>query len=194
MFALWTSGGPLADPAAMRATLPLCLLCLSLAPRALAEAGDVTGTFTLGATALTYGLPAGDKPGKLTTLADTVPFSEFLGAGYFLTDRWRIGLNLQFTEALTVPSPPPPSRFSTFALLPQVNYLFAKPFFASLVAFVPLRLGGVDELGFGIQGVVGAGFPVAKDLSLTAAVELPLLLTPVVSVGVTPLVGLAYRI
>ncbi|MHB1844174.1 MAG: hypothetical protein ACYCWW_04985 [Deltaproteobacteria bacterium] len=164
-------------------------LCLSALP-ARADKGDVTGTVTLGATVLTDSLTSG----KLTTPAQILPVSEFVGAGYFLTDRLRVGMNLQFTEAATEPTPPPPSRFTVFALLPQVNYLFAKPFFVSLVGFVPLRFGGVDQLGFGVQGVIGAGVPIAKDLSLSLAVEVPLVLVPVETLGVTPLVGLAYRL
>ena len=178
----------------MRKLLPLALAILAFPMVARAEQGDVTGTFTLGAGALTYNFAEGSRPASLTTLAKTLPLSEFVGAGYFLTDRLRLGLNLQFTEALTVPTPPPPSRFTTFALLPQLSYLFARPFFVSLVAFLPLRFGGVDELGYGVQGVIGAGFPIAKDLSLTAALEVPLILAPVVALGLTPLVGLAYRI
>ncbi|MHB8416457.1 MAG: hypothetical protein ACYDCL_00165 [Myxococcales bacterium] len=154
------------------------------------NAGHFNTTFTLGATALTYGLTTA----KLTTVADTVPFSEFIGAGYFITDRLRVALNLQFTEALTVPSAPPPSRFTVFALLPQVNYTFAKPFFASLVAFVPFRFGGVDQVGIGVQGVVGASFPIGKELSLSAAIEVPWVMLPVETLAVTPLIGLAYRL
>ncbi len=161
----------------------------SPAPAEPGNKGHFNTTFTLGATALTYGLTTN----KLTTVADTIPFSEFIGAGYYITDRLRVALNLQFTEALTVPSTPPPSRFTTFALLPQINYTFAKPFFASLVAFVPLWFGGVAQAGFGVQGVIGASFPIAKALSLSAAIEVPWVMVPVETLGVTPLVGLAYR-
>ncbi len=167
----------------------LALLCLA-APPARADKGDFTTSLTLGATALTYGLTTH----TLTTVADTLPVSEFIGAGYFPPDRRRSALNRQFTEAGTVPTPPPPSRFTIFALLPQVSYTFAKPFFASLVAFVPFRFGGVDQVGFGVQGVIGAAFPIAKDLWLSVAIEVPLVLVPVETIAVTPLVGLAYRI
>lgn len=162
----------------------------SPAPAEPGNQGHFNTTFTLGATALTYGLTTN----KLTTVADTVPFSEFIGAGYYITDRLRVALTLQFTEALTVPSTPPPSRFTTFALLPQINYTFAKPFFASLVAFIPLWFGGVPQAGFGVQGVIGASFPIAKALSLSVAIEVPWVMVPVETLGVTPLVGLAYRL
>ncbi len=157
-----------------------------------AEAGDITSPFSLGANVYTHRFAAEGKMAADTTIANGVGLSEFPGIGYFVSDRLRLGLNLQFTEALT--NPPQGGAFTTFALLPQINFNFWGPFTASLVPTFVLRLAGVDQFGFNVQAVLAYGVSLGAGFSLQMAVEVPFYFVPMVSVGITPLVGVVYRL
>ncbi len=167
---------------------------LALLPAAAfaAEAGDVTIPFSLGTNVWTHKFASGAQPASDSTIANRFALSEFPGAGVFLTDRFRVGLNLQLTEAIT--NPPPGGRFTTFGLLPQLNYHLGGPFTVSLVPSFYLRLDAKNQFGFALQGVFAAAFPLGAGFSLSVALEVPVYFTPFTSVGITPLVGVVYRI
>lgn len=171
----------------------LLALCL-FSGTAWAEAGDVSGTFAVGTSLVAQRFATSTKSAELSTIGDNFSPSEFVGAGYFLTDRLRLGLNLQFTEAVAVPNPQPPSAWTVFSLLPQVSYRFYWDLYAALVGFFPLRYGGVWQAGYGIQLVLGAAIPVAKIVAVTVAVEVPYLAYPVEALGLTPLVGVSVKL
>lgn len=163
------------------------------APRLLAaEAGDVTVPFSLGTSVYSHQFAAEGKPVKDTTLKNTFQLSEFPGIGYFVTDHLRLGVNLQFTEVVREPAKPLPSRYATFAILPQINYNFWGPLTASLVPTFATRLAGEDQYGFAVQGVLTGAAPITDDLNGTLGIEVPLFLRPYVSIGITPLVGVSY--
>ncbi len=171
------------------AILPMVVFAV-LPCRAYADAGDVSATFSVGASMFQDKLATG----SVTTIAKSFSPSEFIGAGYSITDRWRVALNLQFTEAVDVPSPQPSDRFTLFSLLPQVSYRFWWDFSAALIGFFPLRYDSVSQAGYGLQGLVGLALPITSDLKFTAALEVPFLIQPVAFVGLTPIVGLSYRL
>lgn len=159
-----------------------------------AEAGEVTFPFMLGTNLYTHRFAAYGKAAADRTIADTFGFSQFVGAGYFVTDRLRLGLNLQFTEAVTQPTPAYPSAFTIFALLPQLNFNFWGPLTASLVPTIPLRLEGEWKAGFAVQAVLAAALPLGAGFSGVVALEVPVFFYPTVSVGLTPLIGVTWRL
>ena len=169
-------------------------LCLHGALARAGEAGEVTFPFMLGASVYSHRFAAYGKAAADRTIADTFGLSQFVGAGYFVTDRLRLGLNLQFSEAVTQPTPPYPSAFTTFALLPQLNYNFWGPFTASLVPTIPLRMEGEPKVGFAVQAVLAAALPLGAGFSGVLALEVPVFFYPSVSVGLTPLIGVTWRL
>ncbi|HZU81500.1 MAG TPA: hypothetical protein VE987_01215 [Polyangiaceae bacterium] len=151
--------------------------------------GDVVQTDTLGMNLASWNLDTH----KTTTVANQAGLSEFVGAHYFFADRWRVGMNLQFTELLTTATPGA-DRFATFALLPQVGWHFYDPFFAAVVfTFAPRTAGGAN-LDMGLQGVLGAGLRLAEGVRLTAALEVPYNFYVHRTIGITPLVGLSIKL
>lgn len=151
--------------------------------------GDVVQTDTLGMNVVSYNMDTS----KTTTVSDSAGLSEFVGAHYFFADDWRVGMNLQFTELLTTP-PPGDNRFSTFALLPQVGWHFYGPLFAALVFGILPRTSGGGNLDLALQGVVGAGVPIADRVNLTAALEVPYNFYVHRTIGLTPLLGVSIRL
>jgi hypothetical protein len=157
--------------------------------RAVPEKGTVVQTDTLGMNVVSYNIDTS----KTTTVSDAVGLSEFVGAHYFFADGWRLGMNLQFTELLTTP-PAGASRFTTFALLPQVGWHFYGPLFAALVfSFLP-RTSGAAKLDLGVQGVLGAAIPITNRVNLAGAIEVPYNFYVHRTVGVTPLLGVIIRL
>jgi hypothetical protein len=157
-----------------------------------AEPGDMSFPFMLGTNVYTHRFGAEGYTATDTTIANSFQLSEFPGAGAFVTPRLRLGLNLQFTEAIT--NPPAASRFTVFALLPQINYNFWGPLTASLVPSLYARLAGVNEFGFAVQGVFSAALPLGRGFSGVLALEVPLYVVPYVSIGITPLIGFSYHL
>jgi hypothetical protein len=168
-----------------------CALALG-APCARAEPpkqGTIVQTDTVGMNVVSYNFDTS----KTTTVGDAAGLSEFVGAHYFFADGWRVGMNLQFTEALTTP-PPNGNRFTTFALLPQVGWHFYGPLFAALVFGVLPRTSGGANFDLAVQEVLGAGVPLSDRVSLGGALEVPYNFYIHRTVGLTPLLGLAIRL
>ncbi len=174
----------------------LVLLGLVALPRGAeaAEQGDVTGTFMLGTNLATHLFAQDGKPAHDTTISDTFGLSQFVGAGVFVTDRLRLGLNFQFTETIVQPRKPYPSSFQIFGLLPQINYNFWGPLTASVVPTILLRKDGVNQEAYGVQGVLGWGIPITKGINAVVAVEVPYFWNPRRTIGVTPLAGVSGKL
>jgi hypothetical protein len=66
-----------------------------------AQAGDVTLPVALGTSVWTYTWPQNGKPAKTVTISDRFVLTEAIGLGYAVTDRLRLGFNLNFSEAIT---------------------------------------------------------------------------------------------
>lgn len=157
-----------------------------------AEPGTMTEVLNFGMNIYTHKYAQDGKPAKDTTVQNGAALSEFPGWGIFLTDHFRVGLNLQLTEAVT--DIPKNGNFTTFGFLPQFNYNFWGPFTASLVPSFYSRIASKDQFGFALQEVLSASFPVVGKLSVGGAIEIPEYFTPYRSIGVTPLLGVAYKL
>lgn len=162
----------------------------SPAAHAAGQAGDIVETDMLGTNVWQYNF--GSQ--KTTTIANDFALSEFLGLHYYFVDEVRAGMAFQFTETIAPPPADGVSSFSTFALLPQVGWNFAKPFFAQLTFAVRLRKDSVAEVDLGVQAVFGASLPLTNQISGTFAVEIPYYFKLEQTIGVTPLVGIAYKL
>ena len=134
---------------------------------------------------------------KTTTVSDTTALSEFIGIHYFFIDNVRLGVNLQFTEYLSTPKSTQ-SRLATFAVLPQIGWHFAGPFYAAFVLTIAPWTGGVSNFVLGVQGVLGVGIPLAERVKLTLAIEVPvnfgITSTTSTTIGFTPLLGISIRL
>lgn len=171
--------------------LLLCvLLAFPMAAFAAGKAGDLVESDMLGSNLWTQNLDTG----KQKTIGDSFGLSEFVGLHYYFVDEVRVGLAVQFTETIAPPPPAGKDAFTTLAFLPQIGWNFAKPFFAQLTVAVPIRTNGVNQVDFGLQPVFGASLPLANDLSFTAALEIPFYLALEHTVGLTPLVGLGWKL
>ncbi len=169
--------------------LPLCLF--SARPANAAEAGDVTQTDTFGVVAWNHNFTTG----KTTSLGTGVlPISEFIGAHYYVTDRIRLGMNLQFTDLYAGDPPPKGDHFLTFALLPQIGWNFYKHLFAAAVFTYAPRSYGQDKLDLGVQAVFGNAFPITDWANMTLAIEIPYNFYAAESIAVTPLLGLSFKL
>ncbi len=172
----------------MKHTVAAVIAFTLLPSTALADKGDIVQSDNLGMSMVSWNL----SKGKTTSVADQQALSEFVGAHYYVTDKVRVGMNLQFTEVLN--PEPTYSRFSKFALLPQVGWNFWGPMFvAGVFTFAP-RTQGVSQVDLGLQAVVGAGFRLTDAVKLTVAVEVPWDFSPDEVVGITPLVGVSIKL
>ncbi len=158
--------------------------------QAAGQAGDIVQTDMLGTNVWTENLDTG----KVKTIGDSFGLSEFVGLHYYFMDDVRVGMAFQFTETVAPPPPAGVSDFTTFALLPQVGWNFAKPFFAQLTVAVPLRTDGVNQVDFGLQGVFGASLPLSDRLSANLALEIPVYLKLEHTIGLTPLAGIGWKL
>src|SRR5205823_5982152 len=98
------------------------------------------------------------------------------------------------TEQFSGDVPKGGDRWSTFALLPQVGWHFYKRFFVAGVFTYAPRSGGKDQLDFGVQAVLGGSVPITEYASFGYAVEVPYNFHVANTVGVTPLLGLSYKL
>ncbi len=163
---------------------------LPSAVQAAGRAGDIVQTDMLGTNVWTENLDTG----KVKTIGDSFGLSEFVGLHYYFIDNVRAGMAFQFTETVAPPPPAGVSDFTTFALLPQIGWNFAKPFFAQLTVAVPLRTDGVNQVDFGLQGVFGATLPLSDRLSANLALEIPVYLKLEHTIGLTPLAGIGWKL
>jgi hypothetical protein len=130
---------------------------------------------------------------KTTTVSDSAALSQFVGLHYFFLPDVRVGMNMQFTEILSDVAPGQ-SRFKTFALLPQVGWNFYGPFFAAFIFTFAPRTNGHADLDMGVQGLVGAGIPLTRDVKLSLALEVPYNFYIHQTIGLTPLAGVSVRL
>jgi hypothetical protein len=177
----------------MRSALVIAVAGLVATASAAAKQGDFVQTDTLGMNMISYNLDTG----KTTGVGDVAGLSEFVGLHYFFADRLRVGVNLQFTEYLTTPSPGQ-SRLATFAILPQIGWHFWGPLFGALVfTIAPWTAGGANHsnnFDLGVQAVLGASIPIVDRVNFTLAAEVPYNFLLHRTVGFTPLLGVSIRL
>ena len=153
-----------------------------------AEKGEAVAATNVGMNAVSWNL----SQGTTKTVADQQALSEFVGAHYFVTDTVRVGMMMQFTEVLA--PEPKYSRFSKFALLPQVGWHFWGPMYAAAIfTYAPRTQGGANTV-LGVQALIGAGFKLTEGVRLNVALEVPYDFHPEHVVGLTPLVGLSFKL
>lgn len=152
--------------------------------------GDFVQTDTLGMNVISHDFTTGTTK----YLTDATVLSEFIGLHYFIVDGVRLGMNLQFSETLQPEPAAGKSRFATFALLPQIGWDFYGPMFAALVFTIAPRTSAGDNLDLGLQGVIGAGFPIADRVKMNLALEVPYNFKIHTTLGLTPLVGIGIRL
>jgi hypothetical protein len=129
-----------------------------------------------------------------TTIADYKNLSEFVGLHLYVLDRWRMGMNLQFTEQLAPAPPAGSSRFRTFAVLPQLGCNFYDPFYASLIYKIAPRTNGRSELDMAVQALLGVGVPVSSRVRATFALEAPFAFYIHRTLGLVVLAGMSIRL
>jgi hypothetical protein len=170
-------------------SLLVLLIALDSGVAGAAEAGEVVQTDNLGMNVVTWNLSKGTRK----TVTDEQVLSEFVGAHVFVWKNVRLGLNLQFSEQIA-PQPKTGDRFRTFALLPQVGWNVWGPFFvAGIFTYAPWTSGGAN-LTLGVQALGGVAFDIARWVKLSTALEVPYNFHPDRTIGLTPLIGLAFRV
>jgi len=152
--------------------------------------GDVIQTDTVGMSMVTRDFTTHSTK----TVADSANLSEFFGLHYYFVDRWRLGMNLQFTEQIAPASPINESRFRAFAFLPQVGCNFYDPFFAALVYKIAPRTNGQAQLDMAVQGLLGVGHAISPLVRVNVAVEVPFAFYFHRTLGLTLLTGISIRL
>jgi hypothetical protein len=164
-------------------------LCVTAPAKAAGRQGDFLQTDTLG-----VGLVTRDMTAHTTrTVSDATNLSEYVGLHYYALDRVRFGMNLQLTERLRPEPPKAQGSVQRFAFLPQVGWNFYDPFFAALVLVVAPRSDGQSKVALGMNGIVGAAFPITKHVSISAALEVPYNYYHHQTIGLTALSGIGIR-
>ena len=152
--------------------------------------GDVIQTDTIGMNMVTRDFTSATTK----TVADAANLSEFVGLHHYFVSRWRLGMNLQFTEQV-LPAPPiNESRFRSYAFLPQLGWNFYDPFFAALVYKIAPRTNGQSRLDMAVQGLVGIGQPITQRVRVNFAVEAPFAFYIHRTLGLTLLAGISIRL
>jgi hypothetical protein len=176
---------------ARAATFALLLASLAIGGRALAaEPGDVVQADNLGLPLYTYNF---DK-GSGTSIGDKQLLSEFMGAHVFVTRTVRVGMMLQWTEQYGGDLSAGADNFTTFALLPQVGWNFYDRFTAAAIFTYAIRAGGKPQYDLGVQALLGYGLPITEAATFNVALEIPYNFHVERTLGVTPLLGLSYRL
>ena len=188
MRSLWLSSARFA----LLATVSFGALCAfaSRTAHALGTQGELLQTDTLGASLVSH-----DYKTKTTkNIGNTFNLSEFVGLHYYVVDRVRLGMNLQFNERVFPHPQPHVSRFQRFAFLPQVGWNFYGPMFCALVAGVVPRVDGKQKLNLTLQGVLGVSLPLSGRVRVSIAGEVPWTYYDHNVLGVTALAGISIRL
>ncbi len=168
----------------------MALVLFTPASAAAANRGEWLQTDSLGMNVVSHDFTTSTTK----TVADAQRLSEFVGLLYYVTDRIRLGMNLQLTEQLGPRPPSGQSRFQTFALLPQVGWNFLDPFFAAFIfTFAPVT-AGQDKLDLGFQLLLGGGVALSDRVRANLALEVPWNFHIHETLGLTPLAGISIRL
>jgi hypothetical protein len=100
----------------------------------------------------------------------------------------------QWTEQYSGPVAAGVDRFTTFALLPQVGWTFSNHVALGAIFTIAPISGGKHQLDLGVQALVGYGLPISQNAAVNFAVELPYNFHVASTLGVTPLLGMTFRI
>ena len=129
-----------------------------------------------------------------TSIKDTVNLSGVVGLHYYFVNRVRVGMGLQFTERLWPQPPLGSSRFQRFALMPQLGWSFADPFYTALIfSYAPRTLGRAN-LDMAIIGALGVALPVTRRIKFSLAIEVPYAFYYHRTLGLVGLTGVSFRL
>jgi hypothetical protein len=157
-----------------------------------AAEGDLSMPVLVGTPVWTYTYAQNGQPAKTTTISDRCVLIEATGLFYAVTDRVRLGLTLQFSQALT--NPPPASSFTGFSIAPSLGYNFWGPLIVSISPTFVLRRNGVGEFGFIVTGNLYASVPLGAGVAFVAGLSVQNFLTPVLSTALIPFAGLSFKL
>ncbi len=130
---------------------------------------------------------------KTTTIKDVVNLSAVVGLHYYVVDRVRIGMSLQFTERLWPEPLDGASRFQRFAFMPQVGWSFYDPFYTALIFSYAPRTLGRPIADMAVVGALGAALPVTDRMKFSLAVEVPYAFLHHRTLGLVVLTGVSFR-
>jgi hypothetical protein len=169
----------------------LVIAAMSLASAALAapRRGDVLQTDGFSMVLVTRDF----TDDKTTSVNDAVNLSGLIGLHYYVAERVRLGVALQYTQRLWPEPADPASRFQRFAVMPQLGWNFADPFYAALIFAYAPRTRGRATLDMSAAALVGAGIPLSERVRWTVAVEAPWAFYYHQTVGFMVLSGLSFR-
>jgi hypothetical protein len=129
-----------------------------------------------------------------STIRNVVNLSGNVGLHYYFVDRVRIGMNLQFTERLWPEPSAGSSRFQRFALMPQLGWSFADPFFAAMIFSYAPRTQGRANPDLAVLGALGAALPVTARMRLSLAAEVPYAFLHHRTLGLVAVAGVSFRL
>lgn len=101
---------------------------------------------------------------------------------------------LQWMEQYTGAVAAGADRFVTFALVPEVGWAFVNHIAVGGIFTVAPISGGKHRLDLGVQPLCGYGLPISQNAAVNFAVELPHNCRVAHTLGVTPLIGMSFRI
>jgi hypothetical protein len=166
------------------------LTAVSVPAHAAPNKGDILQTDSLSVLLASHDYTTGTS----SSIKDTVNLSGVVGLHYYFVDRVRAGMGFQFTERLWPPPPPGSSRFQRFALMPQLGWSFADPFYTALIfSYAPRTLGGAN-LDMAIIGALGAALPVTRRIKFSLAIEVPYAFYYHRTLGLVGLTGVSFRL
>lgn len=130
---------------------------------------------------------------KTSTLRKATNLSAVVGLHYYVVDRVRLGVGLQFTERLWPQPAPGTSRFQRFALMPQIGWSFHDPFYTALIFSYAPRTQGRAVTDMAVIGALGAAFPIARRVKFSIAAEVPYAFYDHQTLGLVGLTGVSFR-
>ena len=132
--------------------------------------------------------------GTNSSIRNALNLSANVGLHYYFVDRVRIGMNLQFTERLWPHPPEGSTRFQRFALMPQLGWSFADPFYVAAIFSYAPRTQGRSLPDMAVLGALGVAFPVSRRTKLSLAAEVPYAFGQHRTLGVVGVVGVSFRL
>ena len=142
--------------------------------------------------AYTYLGAQGMSPATNLTPDNRAIIYQQLGFGYFVHPKLRLTLTLQFGETLTG-LPNGASHFTLLGIIPWLVFTHRGFFTGAGPVLAPISYGKVPNFDAGIYTATGYTFKLPRNLSLSPALQVVLMLNQRVSFALTPTLALAYR-
>jgi hypothetical protein len=128
------------------------------------------------------------------SLATVFNLSEVVGLHYYVADRVRMGMGLQFTERVAPEPERGSSRLQRIAFMPQLGYNFSESLYTAVMASYAPRTRGRAIPDLSLTGVLGVGFPLADGVRFSVALEAPWAFRYHQTFGLVVYSGLGFRL